>query len=494
MFDMKHKASFAFAVLALMLCGAFVCTDASATGDDLTGYGTVNEIRIAPGYSWSYTSTFPSDLEDGTVMSLEKNELGDIATIDGHTLKIDTIPSNKAGTSYNIVLKAYHAESEQTAYQWIRITVNTAMSVSHSGCINEIIKGSSQNIDLKSEGGIGTVTWTASEMAPGLTLSGNKISGVPTQVGANTIVLKATSSQGESKDLTINFTVYNVIVGGTDESIVAIGGIAVSSTAIEQTGTDLGVTWEADDTVPAGLALDEDTGVISGTYTGTTVGNTIITMTGTSANGPTQTATKKITINYEPAFTLGDVAKVLTYKDNADTVSSAAMTPSTSEHSAITYSIKSAITGVSVDASTGVVTISGSAEVTDSGLATVVARTANGQVVEKAVPYLVEDALKIAGSEKLVSKQSTLASQSYTVSGGSSNTVSIGTNTYGDALTFADGKLSITYPDSHASEKVTLTVESAAGQTATIDVNVVVYSTLGFSSEPGATGVFAFAE
>ncbi len=494
MFDMKHKVPFAFAVLTLMLCGASVLTDASATGGDLTGYGNANEIEIAPGYSWSYTSTFPSDLEDGTVMSLEKNELGDIATLDKHTLRIGTIPSDKAGASYNIVLKAYHGDSGQTAYQWIRITVNDAMSVSCTGCINEIIKGSSQNIDLKSEGGIGTVTWTASEMAPGLTLDGNRISGVPTKVGANTIVLKATSSQGESKDLTIGFTVYNVIVGGTDESIVAIGGIPVSSTAVEQTGTDLGVSWVADRSLPAGLVLYGSTGTISGTYTGTTVGQTVVTLTGTSSHGPEQTVTKKVTIDFEPAFTLADVGTVVTYTGNAKTVSSIAMVPSTSEHSSITYSLKTAIPGVSVDASTGSVTVSGSAAVTGSGSATVVARSANGQVVEKTVSYIVEDTLSVTGPAKLVAKQSKAASEGYTISGGSSNAVAIGANAYGDALTFADGRLSITYPEPHASETITLKVTSAGGQAATISVDVIVYSTLGFDSSPSAAGMFAYAE
>lgn len=477
----------------VMLCVALVgVSDAdAATGGDLTGYGTVNEISIAPGYSWSYTSTFPADLEAGTVLTFEVNELDTVATIEKHTLKISAIPANKAGNAYNIVLKAYHAESDQTAYQWIRITVNAAMSVSYTGCINEIIKGTSQTIDLTSTGGIGTVTWTATTMAPGLTLSGNRITGTPTQVGANTIVLKATSSKGESKDLTINFTVFNVIKGDNEETIVAIAGQSVATKAIAQTGTDLGVTWKADKTLPAGLTLNADTGVISGKYTGTTAGQSVITLTGTTAHGPSQTATKKVTINYEPVFAIsGGAEKVLTYTGN-ETAKVVALSI-TGEHSAITWSVPTTA-GITI-AQDGKLTITGSAAVTADGKITVTARSANGQTATKVVSYLVEDTLKIAGAEKLVAKQGIAASQAYTVTGGSSNTVKISENVYGDALTFADGKLKITYPDPHASEAVTLTVTSAAGQTATISVNVVVYSTMGFSSTPGAAGVFAFAE
>lgn len=491
----KRKLLAPTAVLSVlvMLCVALVgVSDAdAATGGDLTGYGTVNEISIAPGYSWSYTSTFPADLEAGTVLTFEVNELDAVATIEKHTLKISAIPANMAGNAYNIVLKAYHAESDQTAYQWIRITVNNAMSVSYTGCINEIIKGTSQTIDLKSEGGIGTVTWTATTMAAGLTLSGNKITGTPTQVGANTIVLKATSSKGESKDLTINFTVFNVIKGDNEETIVAIAGQSVATKAIAQTGTDLGVTWKADKTLPAGLTLDANTGVISGKYTGSTAGQSVITLTGTTAHGPSQTATKKVTINYEPVFAIsGGNEKVLTYTGN-ETAKVVALSI-TGEHSAITWSVPTTA-GITI-AQDGKLTITGSAAVTADGKITVTARSANGQTATKVVSYLVEDTLKIAGADKLVAKQGIAASQAYTVTGGSSNTVKISENVYGDALTFADGKLKITYPDPHASEAVTLTVTSAAGQTATISVNVVVYSTMGFSSTPGAAGVFAFAE
>lgn len=491
----KRKLLAPTAVLSVlvMLCVALVgVSDAdAATGGDLTGYGTVNEISIAPGYTWSYTSTFPSDLEAGTVLTFEKNELGSVATIEKHTLKISAIPADKAGSAYNIVLKAYHAESDQTAYQWIRITVNAAMSVDYSGCLSEIVKGTSQTIDLKSTGGIGTVTWTATTMAPGLTLSGNRITGTPTQVGANTIVLKATSDKGESKDLTINFTVFNVIKGDSEETIVAIAGQSVATKAIAQTGTDLGVTWKADKTLPAGLTLNADTGVISGKYTGTAAGQSVITLTGTVAHGPSQTATKKVTINYEPVFSIsGGNEKVLTYTGN-ETAKVVALSI-TGEHSAITWSVPTTA-GITI-AQDGKLTITGSVSVTADGKITVTARSANGQTATKVVSYLVEDTLKIAGADKLVAKQGIAASQAYTVTGGSSNTVKISENVYGDALTFADGKLKITYPDPHASEAVTLTVTSAAGQTATIGVNVVVYSTMGFSSTPGAAGVFAFAE
>lgn len=67
------------AVLGMVLAG--ITDSDAATGEDLTGYGAVNEINIAPGYQWTYTATFPEDLEDGTETTLKINEMGSIATM-----------------------------------------------------------------------------------------------------------------------------------------------------------------------------------------------------------------------------------------------------------------------------------------------------------------------------------------------------------------------------------------------------------------------------
>ena len=133
MFEVTNKRNMAIpsAVIAavVMLCAAvLVCSPMSdATGEDLEGYGNVNEIAIAPGYSWSYTATFPSDLEAGTVLSFQVNELNTNASITGHNVSV-IIPTDFEPGAYNLVLKAEHADSGQVAYQWIRITVNAALA------------------------------------------------------------------------------------------------------------------------------------------------------------------------------------------------------------------------------------------------------------------------------------------------------------------------------------------------------------------------------
>lgn len=496
-YSKKSRTAFtaAFAVL-LMLCASAVmlADDADATGEDLSGFGDVNEISIAPGYTWTYTSTFPSDLEAGTVLSFEKNEIGSLyATISGHTLTV-SIPSGYTPGAYNIVLKAYHAESEQTAWQWIRITVNQALSVDYAGCVNEIIKGASQTMTLSSTGGIGTITWNAVSLPDGMTLMGNVVTGNPSTIGINEVKLQAVSDKGETKDLTITFTVYNKIKGGADETINAIGS-HVASTAISQDGSDIGVTWTVTSgTLPAGFSLDAATGVVSGTYAGHTAGQAVIVLTGSSTAGPNQTATKKVTINYEPAFAItGGDSRVLTYTGNA--VAKTVQLGISEDSSDLTWSVPETI-GITID-QTGLLTITGSAAVTADGSITVSVQSANGQSATKTVQYLVEDTLSITGDSVLNAVvNGTKSTGAFTITGGSSNTVAISDNGgYASGLSWNPDSNVLTmsnYPEAHSASAITLTVTSAAGQTATAEVTVTVFSGMGFTSAPGATGIFAF--
>ena len=80
----------AFLAAIMALSGAVLAFSASsdATGEDLEGYGSVNDIDIMPGYTWSYTSRFAADLTAGMVLDFKVNELNTNATIDGHKLTV----------------------------------------------------------------------------------------------------------------------------------------------------------------------------------------------------------------------------------------------------------------------------------------------------------------------------------------------------------------------------------------------------------------------
>lgn len=376
--------------------------------------------------------------------------------------------------------------------QWARntLTFNT-MSVPEAVVNKSMSFTASASSDPSGAG----ITYGYSYKSSGLSvsISGSTVTCTASSVATHTLILTASATDYDTATITLYITVYNVIAGGSDETVSAIGGKPAYSTAITQTGSDLGVVWtRTSGTMPSGLSLDSSTGVVSGTYTGTTAGTVALTLTGTSSNGPTQTATKKVTVQYEPAFTLGGVSKVKTWVGNTATVTSSAMTPSTAAHSTITYSLGSSIAGVSIDSSTGALSFAGSSLSQNlNGSATVVATSAYGQTVSTTVPYLVEGKLSISVPSKLVSTQGIAKSAAVTVSGGSSNTFSL-SDTWNGALTVTSSEITVSSPAVHAKQTVTVTATSDAGQNATDTIDVQVFTTIGFSNDPAANGTITF--
>ncbi len=488
----KARVPLILAVLVIVAGVSFLLSESEGTGEDLTGYGTVEEISISPGYQWTYTAEFNEAFGNDIALSFEKNELGSIATLSGMTLNVSKIPASMAGNKYNVVLKAYHAKSDQTEYQWIRFTVAQAMDITQSGLKEQIVKGDAQNITLSTTGGIGNITWSKVSGTNDLSVNSStgKITGNPTTAGLNKITVKATSDKGESKTKEFQFTVFNKIVGGSDETLKTYKGKNVSSTAITQTGTDLGVTWRlTSGTMPAGMSLNASTGVVSGTYTGSASSSVVLTLTGTAANGPTQTATKKITVSTENTLTISGANDTVYFYNTNKTVTLSSNITGT------TWAISPSKTGVSVS-NTGVVTFTAASLATGSGTVTVKATSPNQQEATKTIQYEKETELKVTAPSELGAKQGRPTSVDITITGGAGNTVTIGTNAYGNALTFnaSTGKLSISYPTAHAKETVTLTVTSKAGQTATATIDVTVYPVLGFDSKPSFDGAFFYLE
>ncbi len=535
MFEHKSKVAAAVALAAsfmMVLCAFAIAAPGSNadTGADLdtVKYGAASEIAIAPGYQWSYTTTFPSDLEEGTTLSFATdgetvlNELGSNATLNGHTLTVK-IPANMDKGKYNIVLMAEHEASGQTeannkaVYQWIRLNVGSEMTTDYSEHITQILKSASQELTLKAETTVeGTIEWTmdTASSSPGFELKQNtesgewKVTGAPENVGANVIKLTAKlmidGKVGETKELNIEFTVYNIIkVGDGDGSTInAIGGVGDEDTVllagVEQDGIgqvgDVKATWATNKALPTGLKLDESTGAITGSYTAPSYGSLEFTLTVSSNAGPKQSESKVVTINFEPALTFGDVKTVKSWVGNSD-VTGEDMKPET-EHSEITYSLESEITGIDVDTATGALIVKGTAAATASGTATVVAATEYGQTVKKSVSYIVEEVLTAPESAKIVSYIGHSNSITITTTGPAISDYKL-SDDLGKALTFdkAKGELSLSSQSLYSEADkmtVTLTVISDAGQEKEIAVQIVNYSALKFTSAPSADGIFAY--
>ena len=446
-------------------------------GEDLSGeYGEATVIEIAPGFEWRYTPTFPEDLTEYVTVSLEVND-DSVGYVEGKMV-IVSIPSEAVpGTTYNVVIKASMTEPvEQTAYQYVQFTVVDGLSV--SGTINDIIAGTSIDFFPIADSDMGEVTWTVkagTQLPEGLELADGKVSGTPTGIGLQTVSLTA-NCMGETADLVVTFTVYSAIVGDSEETISSYGN-TVSSRPISN-ADDIGVTWAVTaGELPDGFSLDPATGVVSGSSS--VVQETTVTITGSSTAGPSQTTTKDITIRSEPELVLSPSGSILTYVNNQNPVTASVAATQTS---AVEWQV-SGYEGATV--SDGTVSVVNPATAGMGQTLTVTATTQYGQSKTAQVALDVEDTLTISGDSEISAIAGTAElSATFTVGGGSGNELSAHTNVVGLTATIQDGCLSVLSASPMQDSQVTVTVTSAAGQTASTTVTVDVYNVLVFSSQP----------
>ena len=484
------KAAAVFAVLIMAFAGtvafASVTEQSEAIGEDLSAtYGTPTNINIAPGYRWTYTPDFPSDLTQYLTVSLQVND-SNVGSVSGKIVTVN-IPTNaSAGTKYNVVIKAAMTSPvSQTAYQYVTFTVVSGLSV--SGTINDIIKGSNINFTPTGTSGMGTVTWSVQSgktLPAGLSFSNGKVTGTPTSTGLQTVYLTATAPGGETKNLEVSFTVFSKINGGSAQTITSYN-TTVSSAAISN-GEDIGVTWAVTSgTLPTGFALNAQNGVVSGKSA--EVKSTTITITGTSSHGPSQTATKQITIQSEPQLTLSSDSNILTYRNNPVEKTLQITTPETS---AKTWSVED-FSGVSVE--DGVLKIVNSDQPGLNQMVEVTCHTAYGQTRSAYFFVNVEDTLAISGDDVLNGVCGTSSKTSaYTISGGSTNQLTASTEVPGLSCSIVNRELRVIGYSPGQDLTVTLTATSAAGQTATKEVTVNLYSQLIFTSAPtGGAVIYA---
>ena len=321
-----------------------------------------------------------------------------------------------------------------------------------------------------------TVSWTSKQIPDGMSFDGTTLTGTPTTVGLNTVILTA-SAKGQTQDLTVTFTVYNVIVDNEDE-IIFSNGNSVSSTAIQQTGDDLGVTWAVTGgSMPDGFSLDSSTGVISGSST--TLQETVITITGTTANGPSQSITKQITIRSEPAVdvTSGNGTTVTTYPGAGDKTLQLSATAGTSD---VTWSVSEA-TGVSIDQS-GLLTVTSEAA---TGTVTVTVQTAYGGSDTLVISIVNEQTASISGNDALTAKAGEPATGAYTSNVTGTWSVDSEGAPVGVTVEISElGVLSISGSAPTDSFSVTITLTTAGGQAVQKTVTCQIVSALIFNDVP----------
>lgn len=190
---------------------------------------TATEITIAPGMKYTYTPTFPSDLNPTVTIKTQgvgaSGTGGTWGSMSGKTLTVNVPAGTTAGSTYQVTLLATTTNPTQSVE--IPILFNIAASASASGTQANIVTGTAINF-TPTVTGMGTFTWavTSGKTLPaGLSLNAStgKVTGTPTGMGAQTINLTATSSYGEKANLTVTFTIVNKLVATntpTDGAII----------------------------------------------------------------------------------------------------------------------------------------------------------------------------------------------------------------------------------------------------------------------------------
>ena len=189
---------------------------------------TATEITIAPGMSYTYTPTFPADLNPTVTIKSQgvgaAGTGGTWGTLSGKTLTVNVPAGTAAGSQYQVTLLATTTNPTQSVE--IPILFNIVANMSVSGSQVNIVTGGTVNLSPTATG-MGTFTWAVTDgktLPAGLTLNATtgKVTGTPTGMGLQTIYLTATSSFGESKDLVVTFTIYNKLVATNDPAGGAI--------------------------------------------------------------------------------------------------------------------------------------------------------------------------------------------------------------------------------------------------------------------------------
>jgi hypothetical protein len=273
--------------------GTFNFTITATDSNGCTGFQAYTVVIGCPTITLS-----PSTLPDGTVnaaysetitatggagtvtFAVTAGTLPTGLTLDGNTGVISGTPTEDGSFSFTITATDSNGCTGSQAYT---VVINCQTITVSPSTLPDGTIGVAYSQTVTQTGGFGTTTFSVSagSLPGGLTLDGGTgvISGTPIGTGSFTFTITATDSNGctGSQQYTVNIGCPTITIS---PSTVPNGtaGTAYSQT-FTQTGGSGTITWSVTGTLPAGLDLDEGTGVLSGTPTQTGTFNFTITAT-----------------------------------------------------------------------------------------------------------------------------------------------------------------------------------------------------------------------
>lgn len=237
---------------------------------------TVHSISL-PGAPFSYQSAVPNTIDPTTCYSMLVRFTPTTATTYNNATVIDT-----DGGKATLYFSGVGAKT---------LTISTS-------ALSDATVGTAYSAALVQSGGTAPFTWNVIDgsLPAGLTLNSSTgiISGTPTTTGTSEFVIRLTDATGAVGTTSLSLDVDTSITISTTTLPNGTVGTAYSST-LAQLGGSAPLTWSVSSgTLPAGLALNSSTGVISGTPS--SAGTSSFTVTLTDSTGATDTQALSITV------------------------------------------------------------------------------------------------------------------------------------------------------------------------------------------------------
>ncbi|HEX9708503.1 MAG TPA: putative Ig domain-containing protein, partial [Candidatus Thermoplasmatota archaeon] len=282
--------------------GAFALTLTVTSGGQSVAreYGiTINEQILPPevvttalpdgSVGNAYSATLQAQKGDGTyAWALQSGSLpaGLVLASNGTVTGVPTV----AGTS-NFTVQVQSASLSGTGA--VSLTIHPPLAVTTTNLPTGVV-GAAYAAQLAATGGDGSYTWSAlSGLPEGIALAaGGALSGAPGAAGTSNVTFRVTSGDGQSVDVQLALTVFDVLEVTTTSLADGQVGQAYSVALAASGGSGVN-TWSVTaGSLPPGLALTAGAGLISGTPTA--VGTSTFTVQASSSDG--QSATRELQI------------------------------------------------------------------------------------------------------------------------------------------------------------------------------------------------------
>ena len=418
----------------------------------------------------TFFSATPSITGDSIAFSITSGSLPVGLTLDSETGVISGTPTQSV-SNRQVTIKAQNDLGSKTTT--LTFTVLGAISsFSYPQSIYSIAKGSSFSASPNGSGDSVTYSIQSGSLPTGLTLNANNgvISGTPTQsVASREVTIKAENDLG-SQTATLTF---NVLVSISSFSYPQSAYSLTKGTSFSATPTITGesVTYSVSSgSLPSGLTLNANTGVISGKPT-QSVSNSQVTIKAQNVLG-----SKTVTLSFSVITSITSFSYPKSTYSIAKGVSFSATPSITGDSIAFSITSGSLPTGLTLNLSTGVI----SGKPTQSVSSRQVTIKAQNNIGSKTTTLTFSVFASITSFSYPKSTYSIAKGVSFSASpngSGDSITYSIQSGTLPTGLTLNanSGVISGTPTQSVSSREVTIKAQNSLGsQTATLTFNVLV--------------------